>query len=111
MRKTVTVTVQSIVGPKRITEERVMVCKRTNDPKLAAFQQRLWNLGIKSWRDGESWHAPLLWVRAEDEAAANTALNEIDEIEDDDPRWLAELEPCEDEGRYWRDAGLNRGQP
>lgn len=65
----------------------VVLCKRTNDPKLSWLEKRLLEEGIVSSREGFSFHAPVLWVRKEDEAAANAVLDPVDDIPDDDPQF------------------------
>lgn len=65
----------------------VLFTKRTDDPKLAWLEKRLAEAGIKSRRNGESCHAPILEVKSKDLEAAWDILSPIDDIEDDDPRW------------------------
>lgn len=69
-------------------EEWVMFTKRTNDPKLKWLEDTLARNGIKSRRNGESFHAPILEVRQKNLAAAWKILTPIDDVADDDPRWL-----------------------
>lgn len=65
----------------------VTFTRRTNDPKLAWLERELKRNGIKSRRNGESWHAPILEVKERDLHAAWEILLPIDDIADDDPRW------------------------
>jgi len=79
----------------------VMVCKRTNDPKLAWIERRCKEMGIPTRRNGESFHAPILEVPEEfesqfddwlqspfDGGEKNGRTETIDDIEDDDPTFL-----------------------
>lgn len=66
----------------------VQFTKRTNDPKLAWLERELAARGIESRRHGSSWHAPILQVRAKDEAAAWAVLDPFDNIRDDDPQFV-----------------------
>lgn len=74
----------------------VVLCKRTNDPKLAWLEYRLEGAGIRCRRNGESFHAPILEVDRSQEEEAWAILDLVDEIPDDDPAWA--------EGALWRDA-------
>jgi len=74
----------------------VQLCKRTNDPKLAAIEALLAWEGIKSRRNGESWHAPILEVREKDSGLAWALLSwkdrrwgnkVLDDVRDDSPCW------------------------
>ena len=65
----------------------ILFTKRTNDPKLAWLEKALTDHGIRSMRDGHSFHAPILKVGEEDFDAAWEILDRIDDIPDDDPRW------------------------
>lgn len=67
----------------------VVLCKRTNDPKLAWIEYHLDRAGIPNRRNGESFHAPILEVdlRREDEAWENLLLvigtySEAEELDD-----------------------------
>ena len=70
-----------------------MICKRTEDPKLAFFERLLKERGIPSRRNGASFHAPILEVPDDHHAAAWDILSEdvfgdgqrFDDIEDDAP--------------------------
>lgn len=70
-----------------------VLCKRTNDPKLAWLEAQLQTMGIPSRRNGESWHAPILEVPAEHLDRAWKFLGSklgrmrrtVDDIPDDDP--------------------------
>ena len=69
----------------------VTLCKRTDDPKLEWLELTLALAGIETRRNGRSFHAPILEVRASDEDAAWAVLNPIDDIPDDARRWSREL--------------------
>lgn len=69
-------------------DDWVRFTKRTNDPKLTWLEIRLARAGIPSRRNGESWHAPILEIQARNWDAAWVILTPIDDIDDDDPRWL-----------------------
>ncbi len=81
-----------------------LLTKRTNEPKLNYIEYRLDEIGINYKRDGESFHAPCLYVDARHSARAWALLNEkwsktgdigpnqrgrtaLDDIPDDDPRF------------------------
>ena len=82
----------------------VMICKRTEDPKLAWLERKFKELGIPSRRNGSSWHAPILEVPEELEDKAweflgspfdgekgpNGKVQTVDDIEDDDPTFRDE---------------------
>jgi len=72
----------------------VCFTKRTEDPKLAWIERRLADCGIPSRRNGHSFHAPILEVLAQDEAAA----------------WAFLAEPIDGRLRYPRD-GRGRFAP
>lgn len=89
-------TVKRMVVPVRAIEitvktrtEWVVLCKRTNDPKLAWLCRTLSAAGIANKIEGRSFHAPLLWVKKQDEDRAWAILDPIDDVEDDDPQFLA----------------------
>jgi hypothetical protein len=65
----------------------IVFTRRTNDPKLRWLQDRLDEKGIPNWRDGKSFHAPILKVRECDLDAAWEILSPIDDVPDDDPQW------------------------
>jgi hypothetical protein len=100
-----------------------MLCKRTNDPKLAWIQQQLQARGIPSRRQGDSWHAPILQVPDEHVDAAWAFLGErwkrtryiVDDIRDEHPDFAGATEPREEieenELELLQRAGLSRGQP
>ncbi len=67
----------------------VTLTKRTNDPKLAWIERELAAKGIKSRRNGESWHAPILEVRKADEEAAWKILTPVDNVPDNAKRFHA----------------------
>ena len=70
----------------------VLFCKRTEDPKLSFIEGELEKRGIKSRRNGESFHAPILEVPEGQLDVAWNLLGEdvfgdgrrFDDIEDDD---------------------------
>ena len=64
------------------------LCKRTNDPKLAWLEDELSYHGIANRKNGESWHAPILEVDKSKIDKAWEILDPIDDIPDDDERWL-----------------------
>ena len=71
-----------------------MLCKRTEDPKLAWLEAKLTLARIDHRRNGESWHAPILEVdeRRIDDAWA--ILTPVDDIPDDDPMWTDDPDGC-----------------
>ena len=69
-------------------EKWAQFTKRTNDPKLEWLETKMDEAGIRSRRNGESFHVPILEVdaaRLDDEWAI---LEPVDDIEDDDPMFL-----------------------
>ncbi len=62
--------------------------KRTDDPKLAWLERKLTEAGIKHRRNGSSFHAPILEVEESKLDDAWAILTPVDNIPDDDPRWL-----------------------
>lgn len=66
----------------------VRFTKRTDDPKLKWLETTLARAGIQSRRNGESWHAPILEVQEKDLDAAWKILTPIDDVPDDDPKFL-----------------------
>ena len=62
--------------------------KRTDDPKLSWLEARLDDAGIAHTRDGRSFHAPILKVDAAKLDAAWAILDPVDDVEDDDQRFL-----------------------
>lgn len=108
-----------------MTEKWKILCKRTEDPKLAWIQTRLAELGIPSRRNGSSWHAShVLEVPSDQAQAAWDFLGSqwkhtrftVDDIRDDHPDFIGsvepEPEPYEDEMGDLRRAALNyRGEP
>jgi hypothetical protein len=88
----------------------VAFCRRTERPKLGYLIRRLNLADIACVLHGESAHAPILWVKKTDEAAAWQLLAEkfpagdlrqtLDDIPDDDPTFLEwadeQPEPLED---------------
>jgi hypothetical protein len=94
------------------------LCKRTEDPKLAYIEYQLDNAGIPNRRNGRSFHAPILEVDSRHFDDAWKILDPIDEIPDDDERFLGaeDLRDSEraahDEYAETRRAALNhRGEP
>ena len=73
----------------------VVFTKRTDFPKLGYLIHRLNEAGIPSVQHGDSWHAPLLWVRKQDEKAADAILvsnyhgRRLDDVSDDAPSFRA----------------------
>lgn len=81
--------------------------KRTNEPKLSYLEERLHQAGIKYKREGRSFHAPCIYVDANQASQAWDILSEkwlkkstlagaglggrtpLDEIPDDDARFEA----------------------
>jgi hypothetical protein len=66
----------------------VMFTRRTNDPKLAWLERRLRAAGIPSRRNRRSFHAPILEVPEEHLDRAREILALVDDVDDDDPRFL-----------------------
>lgn len=65
----------------------VVLARRTSDPKLAWLERKLAARAIISRRNGHSFHAPILEVRARDLSAAMRLLRPVDDLPDDDPRF------------------------
>jgi predicted mannosyl-3-phosphoglycerate phosphatase (HAD superfamily) len=99
---------------KEMENDWAVLCKRTDDPKLAWIEARLNAVGIETARRGSSWHADhILWVRQRDEAIANTVLTEpspvnlrkiyptIDDIPDDHPLFSGTVNPSGQAGIGW----------
>jgi hypothetical protein len=76
----------------------VLLCKRTNDPKLAHVEWLLEGEGIDTRRNSQSFHAPILEVRDSQIDRAWELLGPIDEIDDDDLRY-SDAERIRDEAR------------
>jgi hypothetical protein len=66
----------------------VTFTRRTDDPKLSWLERKLDQAGIAHRRMGFSFHAPILEINEQDMAAAWAILGPVDDIEDDDPRFL-----------------------
>lgn len=66
----------------------VLFTKRTEDPKLSWLQARLTEAGIANKRQGYSFHGPILLVDAAKEDAAWDILTPVDNVDDDDPRFV-----------------------
>jgi hypothetical protein len=62
--------------------------KRTDDPKLMWLEARLTLAGIPHRREGRSFHAPILQVPRERLDDAWAILDPVDDVPDDDPRFL-----------------------
>lgn len=62
-----------------------LLCKRTEDPKLAWLENQLTNAGIDHRRNGDSFHAPILEVDAARIDDAWKILTPVDDVPDDDP--------------------------
>ena len=60
---------------------------RTNYPKLGWLIHQIEEAGIECQLDGESWHAPILKVRASQLDDAWKILDPVDDIPDDDRRF------------------------
>jgi len=67
--------------------EYVQFTKRTNDPKLKWLEGELDEAGIKHYRDGESFHAPIMMVEKDKEEEAWDILGPVDNVPDDDKRY------------------------
>lgn len=65
----------------------VTFTRRTEDPKLAWLERQLDAAGIDCRRHGETFHAPILQVRALDLDRAWAILTPVDDVPDDDPRF------------------------
>jgi hypothetical protein len=76
-----------------MTKMKTMVqfTKRTNDPKLSWLEDQLDKAGIEYKREGESFHAPILYVEESREDDAWAILNPVDDIPDDDPQFLHDV--------------------
>jgi len=101
---------QPVSDPRRVEAMRKdkweLFTKRTNDPKLTYLEYRLSGMGVEYKRDGESWHAPCLYVRksqikqawalllekwtrnGDDEGPSARGRTSLDDIRDDDPRFV-----------------------
>lgn len=73
-------------------DEWTLLCKRTEDPKLAHIEWLLEDAGIDTRRHGQSFHAPILEVRRAQLDAAWDLLGPIDEVADDDPAYSDAIE-------------------
>jgi hypothetical protein len=62
----------------------VVLCKRTEDPKLGWLERTLDGHGIPNRRNGRSFHGPILEVREDFEDRAQRILALVDHMEDDD---------------------------
>jgi hypothetical protein len=90
----------------------VLLCKRTDFPKLGYIIFRLNEAGIPSKLHGQSFHAPCLYVPTVHEAAAWAVLDErasargkrLDDLADDNKRFAAynQVQPNAD---LWGDTG------
>lgn len=69
----------------------VQFTKRTNEPKLLWVERQLKGRGIRSRRNGTSFHAPILEVVRHLENEAWAFLTPVDDVPDDDPRWEEEM--------------------
>jgi hypothetical protein len=79
-----------------LEKNAVVFTKRTDYPKLGYLIHRLNEAGIPSVQHGDSFHAPLLWVRKDCEERADAILKEkasprarrsLDDVPDDDRRF------------------------
>lgn len=66
----------------------VMLCKRTNNPKLSWLRDKLQESGVECVISGKSFHAPILWVNRDGISAASAILGKVDNIPDDDLMFL-----------------------
>lgn len=64
-----------------------VMTRRTEDPKLSWLERQLDTAGIHHRRDGESWHAPIMYIDSRKSEQAWAILDPVDDIPDDDPRW------------------------
>ena len=62
--------------------------KRTNEPKLSWLEKQLDAAEIEHRRNGESFHAPILEVRYGDLEKAWAILVSVDDVPDDDKRFV-----------------------
>ena len=67
----------------------VTLTRRTEDPKLGYLERALWAAGVPCFRQGWSAHAPILKIRCDDTTRAWEILTPIDDLDDDDPRFVA----------------------
>jgi len=73
-----------------MTSKWERLCRRTNDPKLSYLEAKLDEAGIPNRRNGCSFHAPILEVSADRIDDAWDILTPIDDVPDDDPRFVEE---------------------
>jgi hypothetical protein len=73
----------------------VILCKRTESPKLEWLARKLGAAGIANKIEGSSFHAPLLWVKEQDLDPAWEILDPVDDYPDDHEMFQeGPLEPC-----------------
>lgn len=119
------------VGKVTVYRACEFLCRRTDYPKLGYIIHCLNETGIPSVQHGDSFHAPLLWVRKDCKERAGAILGQVfdgdpedkpqtvDDVDDDDPTFdeYASAKPDPD---LWggdggdaetRKAGLSRGRP
>jgi hypothetical protein len=69
-------------------KDLVVFTRRTNNPKLQWLINKLSDAGIDCFIVGDSAHAPITMINRDDEEAAWRILGPIDDVEDDDDRWV-----------------------
>lgn len=65
------------------------LCSRVNDPKLAYIEAELTTLKIEHRRHGQSWHGPVLQVKAKCLDQARLSVNSLDGKDDNNPMFKA----------------------
>lgn len=65
------------------------LCSRVNDPKLAYIEKELQNQKIEHRRHGQSWHGPVLQVKAKCLDQARLSVNALNGMGDDNPMFKA----------------------
>jgi hypothetical protein len=68
----------------------VVLCKRTEDPKLGWLERTLDGHGIPNRRNGFSYHGPILEVREDFEGRAQRILSLVDHMDDDNAIFMGE---------------------
>ena len=72
----------------------IMLCKRTEDPKLTWLESKFAEAKIPTRRHGHSFHAPILEVQADFLDAAWRILALVDDIPDDEEFWANDPDGC-----------------
>ena len=92
----------NLIAAERYKQHRLgkweVICKRTDDPKLAWMERWFQSRGIPTRRNGHSFHAPILEVPAEHHDTAWKMLSEklprrrmtVDDMPDDHPLFTKE---------------------